>query len=114
MRCITRRSQFCSEQISWFATRVFFGLPQKNTSLSPPAAERQLRTSSRELPKALPVGAPGIAVEILFYRAAVKKIGTESPVFLPACGQKKAPKFRAENYKSSRVFRVPETCTART
>jgi hypothetical protein len=37
------------------------------------------------------VRARGIEAEILFYREAVKKIGAESPVFLPVRGQKNAP-----------------------
>jgi hypothetical protein len=36
-----------------------------------------------------PLGAQGIAAEILFCGAAAKKIGAESPVF---CGAKNAPK----------------------
>jgi hypothetical protein len=46
----------------------------------------------------LPAHAQGIAAEILFYRAAVKKIGAESPVFA-AQPQKRAqvPGGRTKN-----------------
>jgi hypothetical protein len=43
------------------------------------------------------VGAQRIAVESpQDLHKQIRGLGTESPVFLPGCGQKNAPKFRIE------------------